>query len=181
MVRVLVYGFLAVLIYVVWSGYGSVKEVDEVQPLPEFTQTDSQDWINSKPLSVEDLEGKVVLLDFWTFECWNCYRSFPWINALHDKYHEQGFEIVGVHSPEFEHEKNREKVAQKVKEFELKHPVMIDNDFVYWRKLKNRFWPTFYVVDKKGRVRGIAIGETHVGDTRAKRVEGLIEQLLAET
>jgi thiol-disulfide isomerase/thioredoxin len=147
---------------------------------PEFTQRSQDDWINSQPLSLAGLRGKVVLVDFWTFECWNCYRSFPWLNAVHDTFAEQPFQIIGVHSPEFERERDRRRVAAKVREFRLEHPVMIDNDFSYWRAMGNRYWPSFYLIDKQGRLRYHFAGETHAGDARAQAIERRIAELIAE-
>ncbi len=147
---------------------------------PEFTQSDPASWINTAPLTLDQLRGQVVLIDFWTFECWNCYRSFPWLNQVDQRYAAQGLQIVGVHSPEFEHEKALSRVQAKVREFELEHAVMIDNDFAYWRAMKNRFWPAFYLIDKHGRIRATYIGETHIGDKQAREIEAKIDQLLAE-
>ena len=178
--RILVYVPLAVLILWGLNSLASVREYPKPTPLPEFTHTEAALWLNSPPLSVPDLHGKVVIVDFWTFGCWNCYRSFPWLNDLYNRYHDQGLEIIGVHTPEFDHEKDLEKVQAKVKEFELHHPVMIDNDFSYWNRLNNRFWPAYYIVDKQGNVRGLSVGETHKGDPRAKSVEDLVMRLLAE-
>jgi glutathione peroxidase-family protein len=148
--------------------------------LPEFTAQDPAHWINSPPLSRDDLLGDVVLVDVWTFSCWNCYRSFPWLRALERRFGERGLRIVGIHSPEFERERDPARVREKVGEFELRHPVMIDNDFAYWRALGNRYWPAFYLVDRKGRVRQVFVGETHAGDAQAGRIEALVEKLLAE-
>lgn len=150
------------------------------QPIPDFTQQTREDWLNSPPLQFEDLRGQVVLVDFWTFGCWNCYNSFPWLNALQKKYADKPFKIIGVHSPEFDHERDRTKVAEKIKEFELQHPVMLDNEFDYWKKLKNRYWPAFYIVDKKGVIRGFYAGETHQNDSQARRIGNLISRLLKE-
>jgi len=148
--------------------------------LPQFTQQSAQRWINSKPLTTEDLKGKVVLVDIWTYGCWNCYRSIPWLNSLEDQFGHDKFVIVGIHTPEFDHETKREKVVEKCEEFKVTHPVMMDNDFAYWKALRNRYWPTFYVADKNGVVRGVFIGETHEGDRRAKKVEKLIAKLIAK-
>lgn len=147
-------------------------------PLPEFTAMDAQGWINSAPLSVADFAGNVVLLDFWTFDCWNCYRSFPWLKELEQRMAGRDFKVLGIHTPEFEHEKVRANVVAKVKEFGLEHPVMMDNDFAYWRALGNRYWPAFYLVDRNGQVRAIFVGETHAGDANAQNIERLIEELL---
>ncbi len=156
------------------------KEKLKGTPAPEFTHHSSEDWINSKPLTLKDLKGKVVLLDFWTFECWNCYRSFPWLNSLEKQLADEDFQVIGVHSPEFKHEHDRKLVEAKIKEFELHHPVMMDNDFSYWKALNNRYWPAYYVIDKDGLIQGKFYGEAHQGDSNAKAIETLIKQLLAQ-
>jgi thiol-disulfide isomerase/thioredoxin len=148
-------------------------------PAPEFTQTDPAAWINSKPLRINELKGKVTLIDIWTFECWNCYRSFPWLKKIEQKF-AHDLQIVGIHTPEFAREKIRSNIVSKTKEFGLTHPVMMDNNFAYWKLLKNRYWPAFYVIDKKGIIRGRFIGETHAGDRNANGVEKLIKQLIKE-
>lgn len=148
--------------------------------LPEFSGRAPSVWLNSEPLKVADLRGKVVLLDVWTFDCWNCYRSFPWLKSLESRLADKPFQVIGIHTPEFSHEKKRANVERKLAEFGIEHPVMMDNDFAYWKALSNRYWPAFYVVDKKGEIRGRFIGETHAGDRNARRIEALIETLLAE-
>ncbi len=153
---------------------------ERVFSAPEFSRTDAQSWINSEPLRIADLRGKVLLIDFWTFDCWNCYRSFPWLKAMEQRLETRGLQVIGIHSPEFEHERVRENVVQKVKEFGLHHPVMLDNDFAYWKAMGNRYWPAFYLIDKQGQVRKVFVGETHEGDARARQIETLIEALLAE-
>lgn len=150
------------------------------QPLPEFTHTAERDWLASPPLRRADLRGSVTLIDIWAFECWNCYRSFPWLNSLEARFADRDFRVIGVHAPEFDHERDRDRVAAKMEEFDLHHPVMIDNDFSYWRALGNRYWPTFYIVDRELNVRGVFIGETHAGDRRAREIEALISRLLEE-
>ncbi|MEO0422764.1 MAG: redoxin domain-containing protein [Pseudomonadota bacterium] len=149
-------------------------------PAPAFTHAGAEDWLNSDPLTLESLRGKVVLVDFWAFECWNCYRSFPWLNGLEGEFEEQGLQVIGIHAPEFERERHRAAVAAKAREFELHHPLMIDNDFSYWRALGNRYWPTYYLIDKRGRVRYRFIGETHAGSEQARQVERAVRALLAE-
>ncbi|HSC08332.1 MAG TPA: redoxin family protein [Steroidobacteraceae bacterium] len=147
---------------------------------PQFTHSQARDWINSSPLTLTDFKGRVLVLDVWTFDCWNCYRSIPWLKDLEARLGPKGLALMGVHSPEFAHEKDYDKVAAKVKEFGIRHPVMLDNDFSYWNALGNRYWPAFYVIDKQGRLRGTYVGETHVGDRRAREIETLIVGLLAE-
>lgn len=152
----------------------------EESPAPEFTQQGADAWLNSEPLTMQGLRGKVVMLDVWTFACWNCYRSFPWMNEFEQSLADEPFQVVGIHTPEFDHERERANVAAKIKEFELHHPVMMDNDFAYWKALNNRYWPAFYVIDKRGVIRGRFIGETHSGDRNAKAISKLVNELLAE-
>ncbi len=152
----------------------------QAKTLPEFTQQDSSQWINSDALSVSDLEGSVVLIDVWTFECWNCYRSFPWLNDLEARYSNKGLKIIGIHTPEFAREKVIANVKEKVKEFKLHHPIMVDNDMTYWRALNNRYWPAFYLVDKKGNIRKVFVGETHKGDLNSMKADAMIKKLLLE-
>lgn len=152
----------------------------EPSPAPAFTHAQADEWINSAPLTLADLRGKVVLIDVWTFGCWNCYRSFPWLNELSGKLAGESFTTLGVHSPEFAHERDREQVILKTKEFGLTGPVMLDNDFSYWKALDNRFWPAWYVLDKQGRLRASFYGETHNGENNAIQIEQTIRQLLEE-
>jgi len=154
--------------------------VAERPAMPEFTNDDPAHWFNSRPLQRKDLLGKVLLIDVWTFDCWNCYRSFPWLNGLEERFAGKDFQVIGIHSPEFDHEADPDKVAAKVREFGLQHPVMMDNDFAYWRALNNRYWPAFYLVDKQGRIRFRHVGETHAGDSRAQAIESDVRKLLAE-
>jgi len=147
---------------------------------PAFTHSAAAEWINSPPLTLDSLRGKVVLLDFWTFACWNCYRSFPWLNELEARLHERGLRVIGVHTPEFDHERVRGSVKKKIAQYGLKHPVMMDNDMSYWNAMGNRYWPAFYLIDKQGRLRAHYAGETHAGDAQARRIEFDIEALLAE-
>lgn len=152
--------------------------LSEPFPAAEFHHDQTKDWINSEPLMLDDLKGKVVLLDFWTFDCWNCYNSFPWMNNLEKRLEAKGLQVIGIHTPEFAHEKVRANIEAKAKEFKLHHPIMIDNDFTYWRAMHNKYWPAFYLIDKKGVVRSVFFGETHEGDQQAVRIEKIINELL---
>ena len=148
--------------------------------LPQFPAGGPEIWLNSPPLQVEALRGKVVLVDVWTFECWNCYRSFPWLRKLEAALAGESFTVIGVHSPEFERERDPGRVLEKAREFGLTHPVLIDNDHAYWRALDNRFWPAFHLVDKLGVIRARYVGETHSGDPQARAIEAEIRKLLNE-
>lgn len=140
---------------------------------PEFTEL--QNWVNSKPLTLAALRGKVVLVNFWTFGCFNCQNTVPHIRDLYARYHDQGFEIVGIHAPEFDFEKEAANVAKAVKDDGIRWPVAQDNGFKTWRRYKNGFWPSFYYVDRSGRVRF-----THIGEGAYDRQDAVVAALLAE-
>ena len=173
--------FTTILAFIALFNFANVSATSIVaRPAPEFTQISPDAWLGSKPLTMADLRGKVVLVDFWTFTCWNCYRSFPWLNALEEKFAGKDFQVIGIHSPEFEKEKDKGAIEQHMKKYGLKHPTMMDNDFAFWKKMGNRYWPSFYLIDKRGFLRHVFIGETHEADPRAKQVEMAIRQLLDE-
>ena len=135
----------------------------------------NETWLNSAPLHVSDLKGKVVMVEFWTFGCYNCRNVEPYIKQWHQKYGGQGFVVIGVHSPEFSHEREIERVRSYIKEHEIRFAVPIDNDFSTWNKYGNRYWPAMYLIDKQGVIRHIRIGEGGYQET-----EQLIRSLLAE-
>lgn len=148
-------------------------------PAPEFTHGKEADWINSKPLSLEALRGKVVLIEFWAFDCINCRRTVPWLHSMQERFGDKNLVIVGVHTPELARERSLDNVRAAVKEQRITYPVMVDGDYSYWGALDNRYWPAFYVVDKQGRIAAQAIGEMHVGEARSQKFEREIERLLA--
>ncbi|MEM9302050.1 MAG: redoxin family protein [Pseudomonadota bacterium] len=160
--------------------FGQQLDPDAAPVLPMFPAT-AEDWINGKPVTNADLTGQVTLVHIWAFECWNCYRSFPWLNGLEAEIADERFGIVGVHTPEFDREKNRQAVAERARHFQLKHPSMIDNDWGYWKALNNRYWPAWYLVDGSGRIRSLFVGETHAGDPQARRIAREIRALLEES
>lgn len=132
------------------------------------------------PLRLAELRGQVVLVDFWTFDCWNCYRSFAWLRSVEAEYGGRDFRVIGVHTPEFDHERVRANIVDKVEQYALRHPIMIDNDFSYWRAMGNQYWPSFYLIDRDGRIRHVFAGETHVGDRQAHAIEAAIQTLIDE-
>lgn len=109
-------------------------------------------WINSPPLQLSNLKGKVVLIDFWTYSCINCIRTLPYLKNWYNKYHDKGLVIIGVHTPEFDFEKNLDNVKSAVKRDGIHYPVALDNQFVTWRNFENHYWPAHYLIDKKGDV-----------------------------
>lgn len=145
----------------------------ENQEVPEIKGIAS--WINSEPLTFQEQRGRVVLVDFWTYTCVNCIRTLPFLKAWHEKYADKGLVIVGVHTPEFEFEKDRENVVDAVEEFGLKWAIAQDNDFGTWRAFNNRFWPAKYLVDADGFIR-----YTHFGEGSYEETETWIRGLLEE-
>ncbi len=126
---------------------------------PELQQTGS--WINSEPFTLANMqdENRVVLIDFWTYTCINCIRTLPHLRAWHDKYADSGLVILGVHTPEFEFEHDYDNVVEAVEKFDLKYPIVQDNDFGTWQAFGNRYWPTKYLIDHNGRVLYMHFGE----------------------
>src|SRR3954447_20259547 len=111
----------------------------------EISALDSApDWINSPPLSAATLRGKVVLVDFWTYTCINWLRTLPYVRAWAEKYQEQGLVVIGVHSPEFEFEKQVDSVRSAVTDMRIHYPVAIDSEHVIWRAFRNQYWPALY-------------------------------------
>ena len=130
---------------------------------PEFEGISN--WINSEPLTMEELRGKVVLIDFWTYTCVNCVRTMPYLKEWHDKYAKEGLVIIGVHAPEFEFEKLTENVENSVREFDLTYPIAQDNEMGTWRAYSNRAWPAKYLVGENGFVRYKHFGEGSYQET----------------
>jgi thiol-disulfide isomerase/thioredoxin len=147
---------------------------------PAFTHTQASEWINSEPLDLEKLRGKVVLVEFWTFECINCLRSSEWVKKIAAEKGADGLTVIGVHTPELPQERVVANVRAAVKRLGITYPVMIDGDFSYWNAMRNRYWPAFYLIDRQGKLRAQAIGEMHVGEERARAFEAKIEALILE-
>ncbi len=140
---------------------------------PDFAGIEK--WINSEPLKIEQLRGKVVLVDFWTYTCINCIRTLPYLKEWDKKYRDKGLVIVGVHSPEFDFEKKYENVLKAVNDYQLKYAVAQDNNFATWSVYQNRYWPHKYLIDIDGYVRYDHIGEGNYDET-----EKMIQTLLKE-
>lgn len=134
-----------------------LRNADQAQQAPEFTSI--QEWINSEPLKLQQLRGKVVLVDFWTYSCINCIRTQPYLNAWYDTYHNQGLEIIGIHAPEFAFERVPDNVKRAVQQAGIKYPVALDNDFATWNAYHNQYWPAKYLIDQQGRIRYFHAGE----------------------
>jgi thiol-disulfide isomerase/thioredoxin len=132
-------------------------------------------WLNSQPLTADSLRGRVVLFQFCTYTCINWLRTLPYVRAWDEKYKGQGLTVVGVHTPEFEFEKDVENVRWALKEMRVVYPVAVDNDYAIWSAFKNQYWPALYFLDAQGRIRHHQFGE---GDY--EQSETVIQQLLTE-
>jgi cytochrome c biogenesis protein CcdA/thiol-disulfide isomerase/thioredoxin len=132
-------------------------------------------WLNSPPLTREQLKGKVVLIDFWTYSCINCIRSVPYVRAWAERYKDQGLVVIGVHSPEFAFERDPANVRKAVADFGITYPVALDNNLAIWRAFNNRYWPAHYLADAQGRIR-----YHHFGEGRTDETEAAIRALLME-
>lgn len=133
------------------------------------------EWINSPPLTTDQLRGKVVLVDFWTYSCINCVRAIPYVRAWAEKYRDQGLVVIGVHTPEFAFEKSPANVRDAVRRFGIAYPVAMDNDYAVWRAFRNQYWPAHYFIDAQGRIR-----HHHFGEGDYEQSERVIQQLLKE-
>ncbi|WP_175624702.1 MULTISPECIES: thioredoxin family protein [Oxalobacteraceae] len=140
---------------------------------PEFTGIEK--WLNSEPLSMQKLRGKVVLVDFWTYTCINCIRTLPYVKNWYDKYKDQGLTVVGVHTPEYPFERSTENVSKAIQRFDIKYPVAQDNRYATWTAYSNQYWPAVYLINKKGQ-----IVYTHFGEGKYQETEAKIRELLAE-
>lgn len=138
---------------------------------PEFKGINN--WINSPPLTMAQLRGKVVLVEFWTYECINCIHVLPYVKQWHQRYKDQGLVVVGVHTPEFGHERVLKNVQRAVKRFDIQYPVAQDNGFKTWNAYGNQYWPALYLIDQDGR-----IVYRHYGEGGYAETEGRIARLL---
>ncbi len=133
------------------------------------------DWINSEPLKLNDLRGRVVLVEFWTFGCYNCRNTLPYVKGWDARYRAKGLTVIGVHSPEFDEERDIEHLRRQVASLGIMYPVVTDNDFRTWKAYNVEAWPTTFLLDKQGRIRWRHLGEGGYGEA-----ERLIQKLLAE-
>ena len=152
----------------------SGKELEEgITPYRAPDPTGITSWVNSEPLTMEHLKGKVVLVDFWAYSCINCARTIPYLVDWYQKYHEQGLEIIGIHAPEFDFEKELANVKKAVQQYNITYPVALDNHLETWREYKNNYWPAHYLINKKGEV-----VYTHFGEGKYDVTENNIRYLL---
>ena len=156
------------------SPFGSSAEYNssESTAAPELA---AGDWINSEPIKLKDLHGRVVLIEFWTFGCINCRNTLPFVKDWNHRYGEKGLTVIGVHSPEFDEERDVENLRGQVVSLGIPYPVVSDNDYQTWKAYNVEAWPTVFLLDKQGRIRWM-----HVGEGDYDEAERLIQKLLAE-
>jgi cytochrome c biogenesis protein CcdA/thiol-disulfide isomerase/thioredoxin len=154
-------------------GLAEEARLDDFGPAPEFQAIEG--WINSGPLTMEALRGKVVVIDFWTYSCINCLRTLPHVTAWDEAYRDDGLVIVGVHTPEFAFEREPDNVRRAVRDHGIEYPVALDPDYGTWQAWLNRYWPAKYFVDRRGHVR-----YAHFGEGDYEESERVIRRLLAE-
>lgn len=143
-------------------------------PASDFTGATK--WLNTdKPLSLSDLKGKVILVDFWTYTCINCIRTLPHVTSWYDKYKDKGFVVIGVHTPEFQFEHDTNNVLNAIKMYNIHYPVPQDNNYAIWNSYNNQYWPAEYLIDANGNVR-----RTHFGEGEYDQTEMAIQALLKE-
>jgi len=162
------------LLKLIRSSFGSSTEYksSESAAAPELA---TGDWINSAPLKLNELRGRVVLIEFWTFGCINCRNTLPYIKSWHDRYQDKGLTVIGVHSPEFDEERKVENVRREVTSLGIRYAVVTDNDYQTWSAYHVEAWPTSFLLDKQGRIRWM-----HLGEGGYDEAERLIQKLLAE-
>ena len=143
-------------------------------PAPDFVSITH--WLNTdKPLTIKDLRGKVVLVDFWTYTCINCIRTLPHVVSWYDKYHDKGFVVVGIHTPEFQFEHETPNVENAIIQYKIHYPVAQDNNYATWNNYSNQYWPAEYLIDAQGNVR-----RTHFGEGEYDQMEQAIQLLLEQ-
>ncbi len=174
--EIIVFGIIAVVV-VAGSFLISIPQIGQINsslpnlgPAPELTGI--KGWINSEPINITSLKGKVVLVDFWTYSCINCIRTLPYLRSWHEKYSPK-LVIIGVHTPEFEFEKDYNNVKAAVEKYGLKYAIAQDNDYATWKAYGNRYWPRKYLIDKEGNIRF-----DHIGEGGYEETENAIQQLL---
>jgi cytochrome c biogenesis protein CcdA/thiol-disulfide isomerase/thioredoxin len=154
-------------------GLAEEERLDDFGPAPGFRDVDL--WLNSEPLTMEGLRGKVVLIDFWTYSCINCLRTLPHVRAWDEAYRDYGLVVVGVHTPEFAFERDPDNVRRAVRDLGVAYPVALDNSYGTWTAWSNRYWPAKYFVDRRGRLR-----YAHFGEGGYEESERVLRRLLAE-
>ncbi len=165
-----------------------ISKTTETTPSPEILQTSPNtkssdkklpefqgisEWLNSNPLTIQDLKGNVVLIQFWTFSCINCQRTLPYVTKWHEKYAANGLKIIGVHTPEFAFERDANNIKDAMQKHGIRYPVPMDNEFKTWKAYGNEYWPHLYLADRRGN-----LVYDHIGEGAYDKTEQTIQKLL---
>src|SRR5271163_171141 len=151
-----------------------VRSANVGRAAPDFVGISN--WLNSSVLSIADLRGKVVLVDFWTYGCYNCVNTLPYVTRLYETYKDKGLVVVGVHTPEFPFERSAGNVQAALKRHGINYPVAQDNDSATWNAWRNQYWPAQYIVDQRGNV-----VFSHAGEGQYDEIEHTVRRLLNAT
>ena len=162
----------AALLLAAGSGSLAAAPLENFGAAPEFSGIDT--WLNSAPLSMASLRGKVVLVDFWTYSCINCVRTLPHVGKLHAQYKDQGLVVVGVHTPEFPYERATRNVETAIKRHAITYPVAQDNRYSTWQAYRNQYWPAVYLINRQG-----VVVYKHFGEGAYAEMDSVVRQLLA--
>jgi len=165
---------LSAALFVFWPNARTAASAEEPATgtaAPEFIDADH--WLNSPPLTMDSLHGKVVLVEFWTRECINCIHVLPHTKALYEKYASKGLVIVGVHTPEYDEERDLVSLRDAIGKYQITWPVAVDNSYRIWNAYGNRYWPAVYLIDQNGR-----IVYHYVGEGNYDGIEQRVRQLL---
>ena len=168
------YFLIGVMSVLLWAGRNNAtvltpEAAPEVQGAP---------WFNSAPLTLAQLKGNVVLVEFWTHGCYNCRNVEPYVKQWYERYHSQGLTVVGVHTPEFDYERVADNVQRYIKAHDIAYPVVMDNNFAIWKRYNNRYWPAMYLIDKQGQLRYLHVGEGDYASTE-KQIQNLLNEKAA--
>jgi thiol-disulfide isomerase/thioredoxin len=162
---------LAAPLFPAAGGPGAASRPARFGAAPEFAGIET--WLNSEPLSMAALRGRVVMVDFWTYGCINCVHVLPHVVQWHEKYKDRGLTVIGVHTPEFAYERDTSNVRKAIQRHGIRYPVAQDNKFATWNAYHNRYWPTAYLVDRSGE-----LVFSHAGEGSYDEIERTIQQLL---
>ena len=167
---------LVAALFAAWPGTGSIANAGT--PVAQSSAPDfdgATRWFNSSPLSMDQLKGKVVLVEFWTRECINCLHVLPHTKALYERYAGEGLVVVGVHTPEYDEERDPAALMAAIKRLGITYPVAQDNENRVWNAYGNQFWPAIYLIDQNGKV-----VYRHVGEGNYEQTEAAVRKLLGK-
>ena len=160
--------------------HDALRKVEPPMQLPPLAWVPDYAWINTEPLKLGAWRGSPILVEVWNIQCPHCLRSLPWLGAMHARYGPQGVKFLGIHTPEHPEDHDAKRVHEAVARLDVRTPVVMDNQYDYWRALGNRYWPTFYFVDRLGLIRYQHVGGVTPGSAEAQVAEDRLRELLSD-